>query len=141
MFLSSFSTVVIDDQIPPELFSIIIRTPAKAAYMRPEKFFQCMNLNNANKIFCFLYKKHHPDQVVLPMKDGINNLVQSLLQRGNTMKKEDMVYHQVLQRTLVLLLLQMVVQSARIQVGNHSFLVHPPMEVEQFILIFPITNF
>jgi hypothetical protein len=46
-----------------------------------------MNLNNTNKIFCFLYKKHHPDQVVMPMKDGIHNLTHSLLQRGDPMRK------------------------------------------------------
>jgi hypothetical protein len=46
-----------------------------------------MNLNNAYKIFCFLYKKHHPDQVEMPMKDGIHNLAHSLLQRGSPMRK------------------------------------------------------
>jgi hypothetical protein len=43
--------------------------------------------NNAYKLFCFLYKKHHPNQVVMPMKDGIHNLTHSLLQRGNPMRK------------------------------------------------------
>jgi hypothetical protein len=46
-----------------------------------------MNLNNAYKIFYFLYKKHHPNQVVMPMKNGIHNLAHSLLQRGNPMRK------------------------------------------------------
>jgi hypothetical protein len=33
-----------------------------------------MNLNNAYKIFCCLYKKHHPDQpIIMPLKNCIHN--------------------------------------------------------------------
>jgi hypothetical protein len=44
-----------------------------------------MNINNAKKLLCYLYKKYHPDQVVMPIKEGIHNLGHSLLQRGDDM--------------------------------------------------------
>jgi hypothetical protein len=46
-----------------------------------------MNINNAKKIFCFLYKKYHPNQVVMPIKEGIHNLTHSLLQRSDDMRQ------------------------------------------------------
>jgi hypothetical protein len=30
-----------------------------------------MHLNDTNKVYCFLYKKHHPNQVAMPLKEGI----------------------------------------------------------------------
>jgi hypothetical protein len=44
-------------------------------------------INNAYKIFCFLYKKYHPANVVLELKDCVHNLTHSLLQRGDDMRK------------------------------------------------------
>ncbi|OEU11447.1 hypothetical protein FRACYDRAFT_245186 [Fragilariopsis cylindrus CCMP1102] len=46
-----------------------------------------MNINNAYKIHCYLFKKHHPTKVVMPLKECIHNLTHSLLQRGDTMRK------------------------------------------------------
>jgi hypothetical protein len=46
-----------------------------------------MNINNAYKVYCYLYKKHHPDEVVMPLKDCIHNLTHSLLQRGYEMRQ------------------------------------------------------
>jgi len=48
-----------------------------------------MNINNAYKVYCYLYKKHHPGQVVMPLKECIyiHNLTHSLLQRGAPMRK------------------------------------------------------
>jgi hypothetical protein len=45
-----------------------------------------MNINNSKKVFGFLYKKYHPTQVVMPLKEGIHNLTHSLLQRGDDMR-------------------------------------------------------
>jgi hypothetical protein len=45
-----------------------------------------MNINNAYKVYCYLYRKHHPDEVVMPLKDCIHNLTHSLLQRGDEMR-------------------------------------------------------
>ena len=42
-----------------------------------------MNINNTNKLFCYLYKRFHPVQVVPKLKLGIHNLTHSLLQRGD----------------------------------------------------------
>ena len=44
-----------------------------------------MNINNAYKIHCYLFKKHHPTKVVMPLKECIHNLTHSLLQRGDPM--------------------------------------------------------
>ncbi|OEU05936.1 hypothetical protein FRACYDRAFT_257320 [Fragilariopsis cylindrus CCMP1102] len=46
-----------------------------------------MNINNAYKIHCYLFKKHHPTKVVMPLKECIHNLTHSLLQRGDSMRK------------------------------------------------------
>jgi hypothetical protein len=46
-----------------------------------------ININNACKIFCFLYKKYHPANVVMELKYCIHNLTHSLLQRGDDMRK------------------------------------------------------
>jgi hypothetical protein len=46
-----------------------------------------MNLNNSYKILYFLYKKYHPTEVVMPLKDCIHNLTHSLLQRGDEMRQ------------------------------------------------------
>jgi hypothetical protein len=47
-----------------------------------------MNLNNAYKILCFLYKKYHPERpVIMPLNKCIHNLTHSLLQRGDPMRK------------------------------------------------------
>ena len=46
-----------------------------------------MNINNAYKIHCYLFKKHHPGQVVMPLKECIHNLTHSLLQTGAPMRK------------------------------------------------------
>jgi hypothetical protein len=47
-----------------------------------------MNLNNAYKIFYFLYKKYHPEwPVIMPLNKCIHNLTHSLLQRGDPMRK------------------------------------------------------
>jgi hypothetical protein len=46
-----------------------------------------MNLNNAYKLYCILYKKHHPRHKVMPLKECIHNLTHSLLQRGDPMRK------------------------------------------------------
>jgi hypothetical protein len=45
-----------------------------------------MNINNTKKVFAFLYKKYHPTQVVMPLKERIHNLTHSLLQRGDDMR-------------------------------------------------------
>ena len=45
-----------------------------------------MNINNTNKLFCYLYKRFHPVQVVPKLKLGIHNLTHSLLQRGDDMQ-------------------------------------------------------
>jgi hypothetical protein len=46
-----------------------------------------MNINNANKIFCYLYEKYHPGQVVMPIKEAVHNLTHSFLQRGEPMRQ------------------------------------------------------
>jgi hypothetical protein len=46
-----------------------------------------MNINNSKKLFCYLYKKYHPGQVVMPIKESIQNLTHSLLQRGDDMRQ------------------------------------------------------
>jgi hypothetical protein len=46
-----------------------------------------ININNAYKVLCFLYKKYHPANVVMEVKDCIHNLTHSLLQRGDEMRK------------------------------------------------------
>jgi hypothetical protein len=47
-----------------------------------------VNLNTAYKIFCFPYKKHHPEQeVVMPLKECIHNLTHSLLQWVDPMRR------------------------------------------------------
>jgi hypothetical protein len=46
-----------------------------------------MNIYNAKKLFYYLYKKYHPDPVVMPIKEGIHNLTHSLLQRGDDMRQ------------------------------------------------------
>jgi hypothetical protein len=46
-----------------------------------------MNINNAYKLYCYLYKKYHPTCVVMPLKECIHNLTHSLLQRGNPTRK------------------------------------------------------
>jgi hypothetical protein len=52
----------------------------------PARYFN-ININNAYKIFCFLYKKYHPANVVMEVKDCIHNLTHSLLQRGDNTRK------------------------------------------------------
>ena len=46
-----------------------------------------MNINNAYKVYRYLFKKHHPGQVVMPLKECIHNLIHSLLQQGTPMRK------------------------------------------------------
>jgi hypothetical protein len=50
------------------------------------RFFN-MNLNNAYKIYCVLYKKHHDGRKPMKLKDCINNLTHSLLQEGEEMRQ------------------------------------------------------
>jgi hypothetical protein len=45
-----------------------------------------MNINNSNKVFCFLYKKYHPGQVVMSIKEAVHDLTHSFLQRGDPMR-------------------------------------------------------
>jgi hypothetical protein len=44
-----------------------------------------MNLNNAYKLYCVIYKMVHPDRKCMPLKECIHNLTHSLLQRGDPM--------------------------------------------------------
>jgi hypothetical protein len=46
-----------------------------------------MNLNNAYKVYCCLYEKHHPGRKPMPLKQCISNLTHSLLQQGPTMRQ------------------------------------------------------
>jgi hypothetical protein len=46
-----------------------------------------MNANNAYKVYCVLYKKHHPGRAPMEMKDCINNLTHSLLQQGDEIRQ------------------------------------------------------
>ena len=46
-----------------------------------------MNINNAYRIYCYLFKKHHPGQVAMPLKECIHNLTHSLLQQGAPLRK------------------------------------------------------
>jgi hypothetical protein len=46
-----------------------------------------ININNAYKVFCYLYKKYHPANVVMELKNRLHNLTHSLLQRGENMRK------------------------------------------------------
>jgi hypothetical protein len=46
-----------------------------------------MNTNNAYKLYCSLYKKHHPERKPMELKDCINNLTHSLLQQGDDMRQ------------------------------------------------------
>jgi hypothetical protein len=46
-----------------------------------------ININNAYKVFCYLYKKYHPANVVMELKNCVHNLTHSLLQRGEDMRK------------------------------------------------------
>jgi hypothetical protein len=46
-----------------------------------------MNLNNAYKVYCCLYKKYHPGRDPMKLKDCINNLTHSLLQQGPSMRE------------------------------------------------------
>jgi hypothetical protein len=46
-----------------------------------------MNINDSNKMFCFLYKKYNPGQVVMPIKEAVHNLTHSFLQRGDQMRQ------------------------------------------------------
>jgi hypothetical protein len=46
-----------------------------------------VNINNSNKVFCFLYKKYHRGQVVMPIKEAVHNLTHSFLQRGDPMRQ------------------------------------------------------
>jgi hypothetical protein len=56
--------------------------PKLAAY-----FFN-MNLNNAYyKVYCVLYKKHHPGRNPMKLKPCIINLTHSLLQEGEEMRQ------------------------------------------------------
>jgi hypothetical protein len=50
------------------------------------RFFN-MNLNNTYKMYCLLYKEHHPKRKAMKLKPCINNLTQSLLQEGEEMKQ------------------------------------------------------
>jgi hypothetical protein len=44
-----------------------------------------MNLNNAAKLYGFVYKNVHHPLITMPLKEGIHNLTHSLLQRGDPM--------------------------------------------------------
>jgi hypothetical protein len=46
-----------------------------------------MNLNNAYKVYCVLYKKHHTGRKPMELKPCINNLTHSLLQEGEEMRQ------------------------------------------------------
>jgi hypothetical protein len=45
-----------------------------------------MNSKNAYKVYCVLHKKRHPDRKLMPLRECINNLTQSLLQQGLGMR-------------------------------------------------------
>jgi hypothetical protein len=47
-----------------------------------------MNLNNAYKIYCSLYNKHHPGRDQMEMRDCIKNLTHSVLQQGPDMRQQ-----------------------------------------------------
>jgi hypothetical protein len=49
--------------------------------------FSNMNLNNAYKIYCLLYKKHYPKRKAMKLKPCINNLTHSLLQEGEEIRQ------------------------------------------------------
>jgi hypothetical protein len=42
-----------------------------------------MNLNNTDKLYCYIYKMVHHSLIPMPLKEGIHNLIHSLLQRGD----------------------------------------------------------
>jgi hypothetical protein len=44
-----------------------------------------MNLNNAYKLYCYIYRWIHLGRKEMPLKECIHNLTHSLLQRGNPM--------------------------------------------------------
>ena len=46
-----------------------------------------MNINNTYRIYCYLFKKHHPGQVAMPLKECIHNLTHLLLQQGAPLRK------------------------------------------------------
>jgi len=48
-----------------------------------------MNLNNAYKLYCVIYKMVHPGRKEMPLKECIHNLTHSLLQRGDPMWRRD----------------------------------------------------
>jgi hypothetical protein len=45
------------------------------------------NMNHAHKVYCVLYKKHHPERKPMELKPCINNLTHSLLQEGEEMRQ------------------------------------------------------
>ncbi|OEU07215.1 hypothetical protein FRACYDRAFT_251559 [Fragilariopsis cylindrus CCMP1102] len=45
-----------------------------------------MNLNNAYKLYSFIYKWIHPGRKEMPLKECIHNLTHSLLQRGDAIQ-------------------------------------------------------
>jgi hypothetical protein len=50
------------------------------------RFFN-MNLNNAYKVYCALYKKHHNGRKPMELKPCKNNLTHSLLQEGEEIRQ------------------------------------------------------
>jgi hypothetical protein len=48
-----------------------------------------MNLNNAYKVYCCLYEKHHPGRDPMSLRECINNLTHSLLQQGPSMRERE----------------------------------------------------
>ena len=81
-----------------------------------------MNINNAYKVNCYLFKKYHPGQVVIPLKECIHNLTHSLLQQGAPMRKIGCgVSPKATKDITIPLLLWMGEQSGRIQFDNHTY--------------------